>query len=61
MSREAEILVRPYSDGTYRGPDTAYTVILKEDGKVVETRVLPNKTLRYAEDLAENWESEVIK
>lgn len=41
--------------------DSMYVVHLYEDSKLVQTRELPGKSLHYAEDLAENWETGVIQ
>lgn len=41
--------------------DSMYVVHLYENDKLIETRQLPGKSLHYAEDLAENWESGLIK
>jgi hypothetical protein len=41
--------------------DSMYVVHLYENEKLVQTRELPGKSLHYAEDLAENWESGIIQ
>jgi len=41
--------------------DEGYWVELWEHGKLVETRDLRAKSLRYAEDCAENWVEGIIK
>lgn len=50
MSRKAEIRV-----------EQMYIVDLYEDGVLVESRKLPSKSLSYAQDVEENWESGIIK
>ena len=42
-------------------PDTLYVVDMYEDGRLVESRELPNKSLHYANDVAENWEKGLIQ
>jgi len=42
-------------------PDNYYVVDLIENDKVIEVRELPGKSLSYAEDVVENWESGVIQ
>ena len=37
-----------------------YVVDMFEDGKLVESRELEGKSIRYAEDCAENWENGII-
>jgi hypothetical protein len=44
-----------------RGPDTLLVVDLYEDGKFVERRQLPNKSMHYAEDVSENWNNGLIE
>ena len=39
---------------------TVYVVEMYEDGKLVETRPMYGKSIRYAEDCAENWENGII-
>lgn len=43
------------------GPDQVYVVELYSDNILVETRKLPGKNIHYARDVAENWESGIIK
>lgn len=50
MARSAKIKVKQM-----------YVVELYEDGVLVETRELPNKSLDYANDVEENWLNGVIK
>jgi hypothetical protein len=38
-----------------------YIIHLYEDGELVEVRPVPNKSLRYAEDVSENWDTGLIK
>ena len=61
MSRKAVIRRVPYGAEGARGPDMTYTVDLYENNKLIESRQLPNKSLYYAEDVAENWENGIIK
>ena len=37
-----------------------YVVDMFEHGKLVESRELEGKSIRYAEDCAENWENGII-
>ena len=39
---------------------TVYVVEMYEDGKLVETCPMYGKSIRYAEDCAENWENGII-
>ena len=41
--------------------DGIYIVNLYEDGELVEVRPVPNKSLRYVEDVSENWDMGIIK
>jgi len=41
--------------------ESVYCVDLYENGKLVQTRELTGKNEHYAKDLAENWETGVIK
>ena len=49
------------NDSGSSGPDSLYVVDLIENGRVVESRKLPGKSISYAQDLAENWESGLIQ
>ena len=49
------------NDSGSSGPDASYVVDLIENGRVVESRKLPGKSISYAQDLAENWESGLIQ
>ena len=40
--------------------ETAFTVEMYEDNKLVESRKIVNHTLQYAEDCAENWVEGII-
>lgn len=48
-------------DTAAAGGDTMFVVDLYENGKLIQTRELPGKSRRYAEDLVENWETGVIQ
>lgn len=41
--------------------DLMYVVDLYDDGVLVESRRLPNKSRYYAEDLSENWDTGLIE
>jgi len=41
--------------------DVLYIVDLYDDGVLVESRKLPNKSLHYAKDVSENWDNGIIK
>ena len=43
------------------GGDSVYVVDLYENDKLVQVRNLPGKSRRYAEDVAENWDSGIIQ
>lgn len=49
------------NDSGSSGPDSSYVVDLIENGRVVESRKLPGKSISFAQDLAENWESGLIQ
>ena len=51
MNRQATVKARQ---------STVYVVDMFEDGKLVESRELEGKSIRYAEDCAENWENGII-
>lgn len=38
-----------------------YVVDLFEDDELIESRELPGKSIHYAQDVKENWETGVIK
>lgn len=40
--------------------DTIYVVDLYEDDVFIESRELPGKSIHYAEDVKENWETGII-
>ena len=39
---------------------TVYVVEMFEDGELVESRPMYGKSIKYAEDCAENWENGII-
>jgi len=41
--------------------DVLYIVDLYDDGLLVESRELPNKSIHYAKDVSENWDNGIIK
>jgi len=41
--------------------DVLYIVDLYDDGVLVESRKLPNKSIHYAKDVSENWDNGIIK
>ena len=51
MNRKATVKARQ---------STVYVVDMFEDGKLVESRELEGKSIRYAEDCAENWKNGII-
>ena len=61
MSRTAKIRKEPYGGNGSRGPDTTYVIDLFEDDTLKESREVPGKSIHYAEDVAENWETGIIK
>lgn len=61
MTRKSAIRKVPYNDDGSKGPDMTYVVDFYEDNTLVETRQLPNKSIHYANDVAENWENGIIQ
>ena len=66
MSDGRTFLSEYYGDGNKRSASIhsgwqGYSVDFLVDGKVVESRMCWEHSRRYAEDLAENWVSEIIK
>lgn len=59
-TRRAQIR-RIATDNPAAGGDSMYVVHLYENNKLVQTRELPGKSLHYAEDVAENWETGIIQ
>jgi len=43
------------------GPDMMFVVDLYQDGQLVESRELPGKSIHYANDVSENWDTGIIK
>jgi hypothetical protein len=43
------------------GEKYMYVVDFFENGKLIQSRPLPDKNLYYAEDVAENWDSGLIQ
>lgn len=60
MSRTAKI-VKKFNNASSRGPDVLYTVELWEDDNYVGLMDTTGKSLYYAQDVAENWETGIIK
>jgi len=56
MNRTSEIVITKTDLG-----EELYSVLMYEDGKLVEHRTLPGKNIYYAGDLMENWETGIIK
>ena len=46
---------------TVADDEEMYVVDLFEDGKLIQTRELPGKSVYYAEDVAENWNNGIIQ
>ena len=61
MSRKAQIREAYPKVASEIEADNFYIVDLIEDGRIVEVRELPGKSISYAEDLVENWESGIIQ
>lgn len=59
--RYSKIYKRASIANGHRGPDTEYVVEMYEDNTLVETRVLPGKSVHYAQDVSENWDNGLIK
>jgi hypothetical protein len=58
MSRTAKIR-QAYR--TVTDDENYYVVDLYEDGRLVQIRELPGKSIHYAEDVVENWETGIIQ
>jgi len=41
--------------------DVMYVVDLYDNGVLIETRKLPNKSIHYANEVSENWNNGIIK
>ena len=59
--KTAKIRKTIYAGNGSSGPDTVFVVDLFEGNKLMESRQLLGKSIHYAEDVAENWESGIIK
>lgn len=59
-NRKAQVRKVMMDNSAVQG-DSMYVVHLYENEKLVQTRELPGKSLHYAEDLAENWETGIIQ
>jgi hypothetical protein len=59
--KTAKIRKTVYSGNGSGGPDMVYVVDLFEGTKLMESRTLLGKSIHYAEDVAENWETGIIK
>jgi hypothetical protein len=59
--KTAKIRKTVYSGNVSGGPDMVYVVDLFEGNKLMESRTLLGKSIHYAEDVAENWETGIIK
>ncbi len=59
--KTAKIRKEVYAGNGSKGPDTTYVVDLFEGSKLMESRTLLGKSIHYAEDVAENWETGIIK
>jgi len=46
---------------TVADDEEMYVVDLFENGKLIQTRELPGKSVYYAEDVAENWNNGIIQ
>lgn len=53
--------IRKEINPNIRETDLMYVVDMYDDGVLVETRKLPNKSIHYANDVAENWKNGIIK
>ena len=57
----AKIRKVKYINAGSAGPGTTYVVDMFEDETLLESRTLLNKSIHYAQDVAENWENGIIK
>lgn len=53
--------IRKEMNPNIREADVLYVVDLYENGVLVETRKLPNKSIHYANEVSENWDNGKIK
>jgi hypothetical protein len=53
--------IRREMNPNIRETDVMYVVDMYEDGVLVETRKLPNKSIHYANEVSENWDNGIIK
>ena len=53
--------IRKEINPNIREADVLYVVDLYENGVLVETRKLPNKSIHYANEVSENWDNGKIK
>lgn len=59
MNRQSNVRRVVTSEG--QTPDTIFVVDMYENGVLVESRELPNKSIHYANDVAENWKNGIIQ
>jgi len=53
--------IRKEVNPNIRETDLMYVVDMYDDGVLVESRKLPNKSIHYAKDVSENWDNGIIK
>ena len=56
MNRTSTIETKRLDNG-----DNLHIVHMYENGKLVESRELPNHNIHYANDASENWDNGIIK
>ena len=61
VSRTAKIRKVVWAGNGSSGPDTCFVVDLYEGSRLMESRELIGKSVYYAEDVAENWETGIIQ
>lgn len=59
--RTSEIRKAPYVGKGSEGPDMCFVVDLYDNGVLIETRQLPNKSIYYAREVSDNWDRGLIK
>ena len=59
--RTSEIRKAPYLGNGSKGPDMCFVVDLYDNGVLIETRQLPNKSIHYAREVSDNWDRGLIK
>ena len=54
--KTSEIRVVPYIGAGAKGPDTCYAVDMYDNGVLVQTKLLPNKTIDTVKKFCTQWD-----